>query len=228
MIHQGKIVVCCQGLIGGREKRIIGLLEGPGIWTLDSRFKERSTTNHENLTFQTTVQSHKRMCRFFCLATLSHTRLHTEWDRSCAVPWRPPRWCLTTAVVVRNLHRATYSRPTCNKRMVLLKLNLFILNINSSPFSAMLFLIPSMPLLTNQLLISQLSTNNNPTMPESLHESINQRYWPQFDFASGCCCCCCWLCLPSIHCLFLDVMNNVHEFPSLVKEQRQHQRSAAT
>ena len=44
-----------------------------------------------------------------------------------------------------------------NKRMVLLKLNLFILNINSSPFLAMLFLIPSMPLLTNQLLISLLS-----------------------------------------------------------------------
>ena len=44
-----------------------------------------------------------------------------------------------------------------NKRMVLLKLNLSILNINSSPFLAMLFLIPSMPLLTNQLLISLLS-----------------------------------------------------------------------
>ena len=39
----------------------------------------------------------------------------------------------------------------------MLKLNLFILNINSSPFLAMLFLIPSMPLLTNQLLISLLS-----------------------------------------------------------------------
>ena len=46
-----------------------------------------------------------------------------------------------------------------NKRMVLLKLNLFILNINSSPFSAMLFLIPSMPLLTNQLLISPRVTS---------------------------------------------------------------------
>jgi len=45
--------------------------------------------------------------------------------------------------------------------MVLLKLNLFILNINSSPFSAMLFLIPSMPLLTNQLLIYFTAIRNN-------------------------------------------------------------------
>ena len=117
-----------------------------------------------------------------------------------------------------------------NKRMVSLKLNLFILNINSSPFLVMLLLIPSMPLLTNQLFISLLSANDNPTLPESLHESINQQgidHRPQFDFAGGCCCCC-WLCLHSIHCLFLDVMNNVYEFPSFVKEQRQHQRSAAT
>jgi hypothetical protein len=57
--------------------------------------------------------------------------------------------------------------------MVLLKLNLFILNINSSPFSAMLFLIPSMPMLTNKLLISLLSAIIIP-LPESLHESIDR------------------------------------------------------
>ena len=62
-----------------------------------------------------------------------------------------------TAVVVRNLRQATTVGQHDYKRMVLLKLNLFILNINSSPFSAMLFLIPTMPLLTNQLLISLLS-----------------------------------------------------------------------
>ena len=57
----------------------------------------------------------------------------------------------------------------------MLKLNLFILNINSnsSPFSAMLFLIPSMPMLTNKLLISLLSAIIIP-LPESLHESIDR------------------------------------------------------
>jgi hypothetical protein len=49
--------------------------------------------------------------------------------------------------------------------MVLLKTNLFILNINSSPFLAMLFFIPSMPLLSNQLLISLLSPIIIPPCP---------------------------------------------------------------
>jgi hypothetical protein len=78
----------------------------------------------------------------------------------------------------------------------LLKLNLFILNINSSPFLAMIFLTPSMPLLTNQLFISLLSPMIIPSCrsPESLHEieilieGIDRRL--PFDFAGGGCCCC--------------------------------------
>jgi hypothetical protein len=69
------------------------------------------------------------------------------------------------------------------------------------------------------------SRDNNPPLLELLHESITQRYWPPFDVHR-------WLLqialafYPTV--FILDVKNNVYEFPSFVKEQRQQQRPAAT
>jgi hypothetical protein len=65
--------------------------------------------------------------------------------------------------------------------------------------------------------------DNNPTLPELLHESINQGIDRRLTFAGGVADCAC-----PLSTVFLDVMNNIYEFPSFVKEQRQHQRSVAT
>jgi hypothetical protein len=85
--------------------------------------------------------------------------------------------------------------------MVLLKQTLFILNINSSSFFGdAISLIPSSLLLTHRLLLPLLSAiisapystdnrDNNPTLPELLHESINQNQGidHRLTFAGGCC-----------------------------------------
>jgi len=179
MIHQGKIVVCCQGLIGGREKRIIGLLEGPGSWTLDldSRFNGALATTNKTLLSgpQSIPQENAR--GFLPCHPVSHKTPH----RMRLQPRRTmtsSRRCFTTAVLVRSHRQATYSRPTWLIRgWRSLKLNLFIVDINSR----ILFL--SSPLCRSW----QISSFFHPTLPETLHESINQRFWPQFDFAGGCC-----------------------------------------
>jgi hypothetical protein len=85
--------------------------------------------------------------------------------------------------------------------MVLLRLNLFIVNINSSLFLAMLF--HSDPLFADKsALYFTAIGNDNPTLPELPHESID---W------------CLLLLLIVLALYFLDVMNNVYEFPSFYK-----------
>ena len=66
MTHQGKIVVCCQGLIGGWEKRINGHWDlNPGLGS------GPKSALPQTFTFRTTVQSHKRkLFTFFSLLRL--------------------------------------------------------------------------------------------------------------------------------------------------------------
>jgi hypothetical protein len=81
-----------------------------GIWTQNQGTRTKSTLPLN----WTTVQYPERCVVFLPPLPASHTTTphRTPNEPSCAIPWCPPRWCLTTAVVVQNLRRATYSRPT--------------------------------------------------------------------------------------------------------------------
>ena len=76
---------------------------------------------------------------FFCIATL-FTQDSTQNETTRAVPWCPRAGVYDCCIGAEPTPSHIQSANMINKRMVLLKLNLFILNINSSPFLAMLFL----------------------------------------------------------------------------------------
>jgi hypothetical protein len=94
------------------KKRIIAHF-GPLGFRPRSTVKRGSSTPLTN-TVRTTVRSPQESMVFFCLHP--QQQLHTEHRMSRAAWYhdvlRPPHcWRLTTAVVVWNLRRATYSRP---------------------------------------------------------------------------------------------------------------------
>ena len=75
MFHQGKIVVCCQGLVGSREKTIMGMGKQLGLgWDL------KSGPSLNNNTIQPTISDRITALQSGNIQELYQTAMSCNWQ----------------------------------------------------------------------------------------------------------------------------------------------------